>query len=92
MDGDDGKPVREEDLLSDDDDDDTQPKICPYKNLLFHVYRLDPNEKKWVEMESLGGSGSTSIVCWWKPFHHSISLWVEDFPRCIRPCLVHENF
>lgn len=47
----DGKPVREAGLPTDED---TQPKIRPYKTLLFHVHRLDRHEKKWVEMKSLG--------------------------------------
>ncbi|RVW34967.1 hypothetical protein CK203_092545 [Vitis vinifera] len=57
----DGKPVQEADLLSDED---TQPKICPYKTLLFHVYRLDLHEKKMGRDGELGGSSS---VFGWKP-------------------------
>ncbi|XP_034686608.1 F-box protein SKIP23-like [Vitis riparia] len=71
----DGKPVQEADLLSDED---TQPKICPYKTLLFHVYRLDLHEKKWVEMESLGDQ----VV--FLGGNHSMSLRVGDCPGCVK--------
>lgn len=37
-----------------DDDNNNQPKVCPYKTCLFHVYKLDFDELKLVEMESLG--------------------------------------
>ena len=67
----DGKPVEEEDLFNDEN-------IQPYKTLLFHVYRLDPHEKKWVEMESLGDQ----IV--FVGGNHSMSLRVEDCPGCIK--------
>ena len=63
----DGKLVEEEDLFNDEN-------IQPYKTLLFHVYRLDPHEKKWVEMESLGDQ----IV--FVGGNHSMSLRVEDCP------------
>ncbi|KAH7573154.1 hypothetical protein JRO89_XS03G0079500 [Xanthoceras sorbifolium] len=55
--------VREEDLLTDED---THPLVCPYRTLLFHFYKLDFDEKRWIEVESLGDSalflgGSDSI-------------------------------
>ena len=71
----DGKPVREADLL---DDEDIQPKICPYKTLLFHVYRLDRHQKKWEEMESLGDQ----VV--FLGGNHSMSLRVGDCPGCVK--------
>ncbi|KAK2643779.1 hypothetical protein Ddye_018974 [Dipteronia dyeriana] len=62
----DNEVVQEDDLLTDED---TQPLVCPYKTLLFHVYKLDFDERKWIEVESLGDSalflgGSHSVsVC-----------------------------
>ncbi|XVF38547.1 hypothetical protein REPUB_Repub20aG0111200 [Reevesia pubescens] len=47
----DGTLVHEADLLTDYS---THPKVCPYRTCLFHVYKLDLNELKWIEMESLG--------------------------------------
>ncbi|XP_034686609.1 F-box protein At2g26160-like [Vitis riparia] len=71
----DGKPVREADLLGDED---IQPKIRPYKTLLFHVYRLDRYKIKWVEMESLGDQ----VV--FLGGNHSMSLRVGDCPGCVK--------
>ena len=58
-----GTLVREEDRLTEHC---THPKVCPYRTCLFHVYKLDFNEIKWVEMESLGDralflSGNQSV-------------------------------
>lgn len=47
----DDQPVHEHDLLTEED---THPLVCPYKTLAFHVYKLDLNEKCWVEVHSLG--------------------------------------
>ncbi|KAK3187713.1 hypothetical protein Dsin_027274 [Dipteronia sinensis] len=62
----DNEVVQEDDLLTDED---THPLVCPYKTLLFHVYKLDFDERRWIEVESLGDSalflgGSHSVsVC-----------------------------
>ncbi|KAK0608298.1 hypothetical protein LWI29_028482 [Acer saccharum] len=60
------KVVHEYDLMTDED---PHPLVCPYKTLLFHVYKLDFDERRWIEVESLGDSamflgGSHSVsVC-----------------------------
>ncbi|KAI9194928.1 hypothetical protein LWI28_010203 [Acer negundo] len=62
----DNKAVHEDDLMNDGD---THPSVCPYKTLFFHVYKLDFDERRWIEVESLGDSalflgGSHSVsVC-----------------------------
>lgn len=70
-----GEAVYEADTLTDED---THPLVCPYRTLKFHVYKLDFNEKKWVEVEDLNGrvlflGGSPSM-----------SVSVKDFPGCER--------
>ncbi|KAJ4722823.1 F-box protein SKIP23-like [Melia azedarach] len=47
----DDEAVHEEDLLTEED---THPLVCPYKTLLFHVYKLDFDQKKWTEVDNLG--------------------------------------
>ncbi|KDO40592.1 hypothetical protein CISIN_1g039370mg, partial [Citrus sinensis] len=47
----DDEPVHEHDLLTEED---THPLVCPYKTLVFHVYKLDLGQKSWVEVGSLG--------------------------------------
>lgn len=40
----------EEDLLIDED---IQPLVCPYWTLQFRLFRMDFEQKPWVDMESL---------------------------------------
>ncbi|KAJ4850444.1 hypothetical protein Tsubulata_048542 [Turnera subulata] len=68
-----GRAVTERDLLPDDD---TQPLVYPYRTLFFHVYKLDSDGERWVEVHELkhkalfvGGN-------------HSMSLSTKDFPEC----------
>ncbi|GAV70252.1 DUF295 domain-containing protein, partial [Cephalotus follicularis] len=46
-----GQPVYEADLYTKED---THPLVCPYRTLKFYVHKLDFNEGKWVEVDSLG--------------------------------------
>ncbi|KAH8510887.1 hypothetical protein H0E87_008430 [Populus deltoides] len=43
-------PVLEEDLLIDED---IQPLVCPYWTLRFRLFRMDFEQKPWVDMETL---------------------------------------
>ncbi|KAJ4831361.1 hypothetical protein Tsubulata_042144 [Turnera subulata] len=68
-----GRAVTEWDLLPEDD---TQPSVYPYRTLFFHVYKLDSDGERWVEVHDLkhkalfvGGS-------------HSMSLSTKNFPGC----------
>ncbi|KAJ9159517.1 hypothetical protein P3X46_025023 [Hevea brasiliensis] len=45
-----GKVVDEAYLLSGDG---TQPLVCPYQTLMFHVCKLDSSEQKWVGVDNL---------------------------------------
>ncbi|KAK9037626.1 hypothetical protein V6N11_022530 [Hibiscus sabdariffa] len=47
----DGTLLSEYDLLTEDCN---HPKVCPYRTFLFHVYKMDFKELKWVEMDTLG--------------------------------------
>ncbi|KAK8651593.1 hypothetical protein V6N13_141191 [Hibiscus sabdariffa] len=47
----DGTLLREWDCLADHCN---HPKVCPYRTFLFHVYKLDSDILKWVEMDCLG--------------------------------------
>ncbi|XWS39120.1 hypothetical protein CRYUN_Cryun18bG0023100 [Craigia yunnanensis] len=71
----DGKLIHEADLLTDYC---TQPKVCPYKTCLFHVYKLDFKEVKWVEMESLGDRALLLGG------NQSVSVSAQSFPNCER--------
>ncbi|KAJ4826961.1 hypothetical protein Tsubulata_015808 [Turnera subulata] len=68
-----GRAVTERDLLPEDD---TQPLVYPYRTLFFHVYKLDSDGERWVEVRDLkhkalfvGGN-------------HSMSLSTKNFPGC----------
>jgi hypothetical protein len=43
-------PVLEEDLLIDEG---IQPLVCPYWTLQFRLFRMDFEQKPWVDMETL---------------------------------------
>ncbi|KAF2321077.1 hypothetical protein GH714_033640 [Hevea brasiliensis] len=45
-----GEVVDEAYLLSGDS---TQPLVCPYQTLMFHVCKLDSREQKWVGVDNL---------------------------------------
>ncbi|KAF2321075.1 hypothetical protein GH714_033627 [Hevea brasiliensis] len=45
-----GKVIDEAYLLSGDS---TQPLVCPYQTLMFHVCKLDSSEQKWVGVDNL---------------------------------------
>ncbi|KAE8698325.1 putative Adenine nucleotide alpha hydrolases-like superfamily protein [Hibiscus syriacus] len=47
----DGTLLHEQDHLTQDSN---HPKVCPYRTFLFHVYKMDFKELKWVEMDTLG--------------------------------------
>ncbi|KAK8480378.1 hypothetical protein V6N11_074078 [Hibiscus sabdariffa] len=64
----DGTLLSEHDLLTEDC---SHPKVCPYRTFLFHVYKMDFKELKWVEMDTLGdralfvgGNQSVSVSTW----------------------------
>ncbi|XVE65757.1 hypothetical protein DITRI_Ditri08aG0025200 [Diplodiscus trichospermus] len=71
----DGTLVHEADTLTDYS---THPKVCPYKTCLFHVYKMDFNEVKWVEMESLGDRAL------FLGGNQSVSISARSFPNCER--------
>ncbi|KAK9288329.1 hypothetical protein L1049_016780 [Liquidambar formosana] len=52
------------------------PLICPYRTLQFHVFKLDFDLNKWVEVESLGDR------CLFLGGNHSMSLSVGEFSSC----------
>ncbi|KAK6117372.1 hypothetical protein DH2020_048890 [Rehmannia glutinosa] len=60
----DGEVVYEGDTLTDDA---SEPLVCPYKTVDFHVFKYCFCEKKWIEVESLGNyamflGGSQSMM------------------------------
>ncbi|KAG8650511.1 F-box protein SKIP23 [Manihot esculenta] len=73
-----GEPVDETYLLSDED---TQPLVCPYQTLMFHVYKLDYNEQKWVEVDNLKNEAL------FLGGNHSMSLSAQEFSGFERNCI-----
>ncbi|XVF66390.1 hypothetical protein PTKIN_Ptkin10aG0032100 [Pterospermum kingtungense] len=71
----DGTMHREPDMLLDCCN---HPMVCPYKTCLFHVYKLDFDEVKWVEMESLGERAL------FLGGNQSVSVSAQSFPNCER--------
>ncbi|XP_044500299.1 putative F-box protein At4g22180 [Mangifera indica] len=76
----DDEAIREEDLLIEDD---THPLVCPYKTLLFHVYKLDLAERNWVEVDSLGDyavflGGNNSVTVSTQFYKNSI-FFTDDY-------------
>ncbi|MBA0806414.1 hypothetical protein Gohar_005868 [Gossypium harknessii] len=69
----DGTLLTEWDLLTETC---TQPKICPYRTCFFHVYQLDFDELKWVEVESLNDRAL------FLGGNQSVSVSVQSFPHC----------
>ncbi|PPR89229.1 hypothetical protein GOBAR_AA31471 [Gossypium barbadense] len=69
----DGTLLTEWDLLTETC---TQPKICPYRTCFFHVYKLDFDELKWVEVESLNDRAL------FLGGNQSVSVSVQSFPNC----------
>ncbi|XP_059631286.1 F-box protein KIB2-like [Cornus florida] len=65
--------VREADLLLEEDN--PMHLVCPYMTKVFHVYKLDFDLKKWVELEYLGD------CMLFLGGNHSISLSHNSFPN-----------
>ncbi|KAK6254669.1 hypothetical protein SCA6_015974 [Theobroma cacao] len=63
----DGKLVHEGDVLD---------WVCSYRTCLFHVYKLDFNELKWVEMATLGDR------VLFLGGNQSVSVSTRSFPDC----------
>lgn len=77
-----GKPIYEADLLTIED---TQPLLCPYQTLDFCVYKLDFDQKKWLDVENmndrvlfLGGSHSVSLSAQEHPEYKRNSIYFTD--------------
>lgn len=69
----DGEVVYEGDTLTDYS---SNPLICPYRTVQFHVYKLDFDQKTWLQVESLNGCAL------FVGGNHSVSVVAKDHPGC----------
>ncbi|XP_057991434.1 putative F-box protein At5g38270 [Hevea brasiliensis] len=77
-----GEVVDEAYLLSGDS---TQPLVCPYQTLMFHVCKLDSREQKWVGVDNLkdevlflGGNHSMSLLAQYCSGFEKNSIYFTD--------------
>ncbi|KAF2321081.1 hypothetical protein GH714_033690 [Hevea brasiliensis] len=77
-----GEVVDEAYLLTGDS---TQPLVCPYQTLMFHVCKLDSREQKWVGVDNLkdevlflGGNHSMSLLAQYCSGFEKNSIYFTD--------------